>query len=320
LPILDISATNGGLLIPRVALVSVTNPIAAPITSLLVWNTSTSGTYPTAGFYYFNGTDWVTFGGATDPSWLLLGNNGTIPGTGAGQNFVGTRDANDLILATNSVNHIQIKANGNLVMNGNFENQEIVGGYTSVGAMAIVEPASVAVATGATVPNATHNWISNSNVCGTCTEAYKQSVIISNNQSEVIEGTTQSITITDGNGVSNSGVLILANVNVKTTGNSSAGSAVRHIIWLQRSTDPLFTSNATNIYRVEDGVAGGIYKIPAVPTLSPGSSTTNIMYPDLNLAAGTYYYRLVYQGVLGAGNGQSAFIQDRSMTILQIKR
>lgn len=57
--ILDVNSTNKGLLIPRVALVSPTNPIAAPATSLLVYNTSTSGTYPTPGFYYFNGTDWV---------------------------------------------------------------------------------------------------------------------------------------------------------------------------------------------------------------------------------------------------------------------
>lgn len=63
--ILDVNSTNKGLLIPRVALVSPSNPIAAPATSLLVYNTSTSGAYPTPGFYYFNGTDWVPLGGNT---------------------------------------------------------------------------------------------------------------------------------------------------------------------------------------------------------------------------------------------------------------
>ncbi len=56
---LDVNAADKGILIPRVALVSPSNPIASPATSLLVYNTSTTGTYATPGFYYFNGTDWV---------------------------------------------------------------------------------------------------------------------------------------------------------------------------------------------------------------------------------------------------------------------
>jgi hypothetical protein len=63
--ILDVNSSDKGLLIPRVALVSPTNPIASPATSLLVYNTSTSGAYPIPGFYYFNGTDWVPLGGNT---------------------------------------------------------------------------------------------------------------------------------------------------------------------------------------------------------------------------------------------------------------
>jgi hypothetical protein len=56
---LDVSATDKGVLIPRLALVSTTNPITvAKPDGLLVWNTSVSGTYPTPGFYYWNGSDW----------------------------------------------------------------------------------------------------------------------------------------------------------------------------------------------------------------------------------------------------------------------
>lgn len=58
---LDVNSSTSGLLIPRVALVSNTDPILAPTTSLLVWNTSTTGTYSIPGFYYFNGTTWVPF-------------------------------------------------------------------------------------------------------------------------------------------------------------------------------------------------------------------------------------------------------------------
>jgi len=65
--LLDLTATDKGLLIPRVTLVAATNgttPVAAPATGLLVYNT---GGAMTAGFYYWDGTQWVQVGagGAT---------------------------------------------------------------------------------------------------------------------------------------------------------------------------------------------------------------------------------------------------------------
>ncbi|MCC5922935.1 MAG: hypothetical protein JJT77_04030 [Crocinitomicaceae bacterium] len=62
--ILDVESDNKGVLIPRVGLISVNDPINNPQTSLLVFNTSTTGTYSTPGFYYFDGTDWVPLAGA----------------------------------------------------------------------------------------------------------------------------------------------------------------------------------------------------------------------------------------------------------------
>lgn len=60
---LDITATNKGLLIPRVALTGSadTATIPSPISSLLVYNTATAGTSPntiTPGYYYYTGTQW----------------------------------------------------------------------------------------------------------------------------------------------------------------------------------------------------------------------------------------------------------------------
>ncbi len=60
---LDVSMTNKGILIPRVALTAVNSasPITSPATSLMVYNTATAGTAPnnvTPGFYYWNGTSW----------------------------------------------------------------------------------------------------------------------------------------------------------------------------------------------------------------------------------------------------------------------
>ena len=57
---LDVKSTDKGVLIPRVALVSTTDPISAgKPDGLLVWNTSTTGNYPEPGFYYWDGSDWV---------------------------------------------------------------------------------------------------------------------------------------------------------------------------------------------------------------------------------------------------------------------
>lgn len=65
---LDVSAANKGLLIPRVSLVSASDvsTIASPATSLLVYNLATSGTAPdnvVPGYYYWNGSRWTSFGG-----------------------------------------------------------------------------------------------------------------------------------------------------------------------------------------------------------------------------------------------------------------
>jgi Chaperone of endosialidase len=60
---LDISSTSKGLLIPRVALISTISPIPDPkIQGLLVWNTSTSGTYNKPGYYFWNGSNWEMVG------------------------------------------------------------------------------------------------------------------------------------------------------------------------------------------------------------------------------------------------------------------
>jgi hypothetical protein len=58
---LDISATNKGLLIPRIALTATasSSPLAAHVAGMIVYNTATVGDV-TPGFYYDNGTAWVS--------------------------------------------------------------------------------------------------------------------------------------------------------------------------------------------------------------------------------------------------------------------
>ncbi len=61
---LDVYSLSKGMLVPRVALASTDNPISgAKPEGLLVWNTSTTGSYPAPGYYYWSGSDWVKIGG-----------------------------------------------------------------------------------------------------------------------------------------------------------------------------------------------------------------------------------------------------------------
>ena len=110
---LDITSTDNGLLIPRVAL-SATNvaTVVTPTTSELVYNTFTSAVGPnqvTPGFYFWDGSLWVRLN-QTNNNWTLTGNSGTAPAT----NFLGTTDAVDFITRTNNVERTRITSAGNM--------------------------------------------------------------------------------------------------------------------------------------------------------------------------------------------------------------
>ncbi len=110
---LDVDATNKGILVPRVALTATNaaGPIAAPATSLLVYNTATASAGSTAvspGYYYWDGLIWQRFFN-TGTAWSLTGNYGTVAGT----NYIGTNDAIDFVLATNLIERGRITSAGN---------------------------------------------------------------------------------------------------------------------------------------------------------------------------------------------------------------
>jgi hypothetical protein len=113
---LDVNSATDGILIPRVAL-SATNiaTVVTPTISELVYNTTLSApgvNQVTPGFYYWNGSLWVRLATATTSptNWTLTGNAGTSAAT----NYVGTTDANPLILRTNATEKMRIAANGNI--------------------------------------------------------------------------------------------------------------------------------------------------------------------------------------------------------------
>jgi len=113
--VVDMTATNKGVLLPRVALTAINSasPITAPATNLLVYNTATAGTAPNdvaPGFYYWNGTTWIRLLSKNDNLWSSTGNAGTTPGT----NFVGTTDAQDLVFKTNATEQMRVTTAGSV--------------------------------------------------------------------------------------------------------------------------------------------------------------------------------------------------------------
>lgn len=259
--------------------------------------------------------------GGSGSAWNLAGNATTTPGTGINQNYLGTSDNNDLIIATNQIQRIKVASNGSVKITGDFENQELTGSAITIGAGTINDPVSTVLGGPGSASAASLFLENNPAFCAVCTQPYAQSLPVFAGQAEVIDYPVQSITITDGSGINNSGVLFMANVTIKSTNNaSSLGNSNRYSLWVQRSTDPTFQSNVTNVYRVEDGLSGGVNNLVNPHTLGSGIACTNIIYPDLNLTPGTYHYRLVYQNILGSNNGQTIFAQDRSIVLMQIKR
>lgn len=107
---LDVDATNKGLLIPRVALTSTADvtTITTPATSLLVYNTATVSNV-TPGFYYWSGTAWTRLSLNGD-DWRITGNAGTTPAT----QFVGTTDNQSLAFRANNAEGMRLTPGGAL--------------------------------------------------------------------------------------------------------------------------------------------------------------------------------------------------------------
>jgi len=119
--ILDVSASDKGLLIPRVGLTSVTDivTIASPETSLLIFNTATDGAEPdnvVPGYYYWDGLKWICLNGPrgmlayADFYALMPSDNPATVAPGAAVEFpnTGVNSGNDIRLVTDSKTQIQI--------------------------------------------------------------------------------------------------------------------------------------------------------------------------------------------------------------------
>ena len=104
--LLDLTSTSKGFLVPRMTTAQ-RNAIVAPADALMIFNTSTRD----FEYYDANLPGWTTFGVSGGPFWRLDGNIGTTPWNGVIGNFLGTRDAQNLVIATTQNNEIQIWTN-----------------------------------------------------------------------------------------------------------------------------------------------------------------------------------------------------------------
>jgi hypothetical protein len=106
---MDISAGTGankGLLVPRMTEAQRT-ALTTTSQGMLVYQTN--GTQP--GFWYFQSGQWLPLGigsGTSAQSWLRTGNASTTPAS----NFVGTTDAQDLVLRTNNTEKLRLDIDG----------------------------------------------------------------------------------------------------------------------------------------------------------------------------------------------------------------
>ena len=110
--ILDLTATDMGLLIPRVTLIAVangTNPVSSPATGLLVYNSA--GALAT-GFYYWDGALWVQVG-ATGASCVTLDEAYDCGGSGVGNAITADNGAVEVTLPSGGTSSAAIDAISN---------------------------------------------------------------------------------------------------------------------------------------------------------------------------------------------------------------
>lgn len=158
---LDITATNRGLLIPRVNLTVLNdaNTIPAPATGLLVFNTNAALPGGT-GFYYNNGTpnaaQWLKLqtGSGGGSGWALTG----TAGTDSTVNFLGTTDAKPLVFRVNNGFAGQIGSNGGISLGrgANGTNKFTAPGIIAIGDSALfnnADSSELAIGNGALFNN-----------------------------------------------------------------------------------------------------------------------------------------------------------------------
>ena len=136
-----------------------------------------------------------------------------------------------------------------------------------------------------------------------------------------IDGTTVSITIPDGSGIPNSGVLITGFARiVNNTTMTGTHALAGYFLVLRRAEDPAITVNPT-LLTYGSGICALCFPSGFGSATSSFNMSTSFSYVDLNLLPGvTYYYRLELYGNSFGVNGGTFDVHERNLSILQLKR
>ncbi|WP_289658752.1 hypothetical protein [Flavobacterium panacagri] len=119
--VLDLNNSSGtankGLALPRVTLISTTDPspLSGHVTGMMVYNTTATGSGSTQvkeGIYTNDGSQWIPILGATAIPWDLKGNNNVNS-----LNFIGTTDNTDFVTRTNNTERLRVTTGGKLLVN-----------------------------------------------------------------------------------------------------------------------------------------------------------------------------------------------------------
>jgi len=125
---LEVEATNQGILLPRISIGNIATwglAGATPVSGMFVYNSNAATTGGSGiGIYYWANAKWnyVQNGAAANTAWLLTGNASTTPGTYAvpGTDFIGTTDGVDFAVRTTNAERMRISAAGQIGVNQNY--------------------------------------------------------------------------------------------------------------------------------------------------------------------------------------------------------
>ncbi|MEP7235331.1 MAG: hypothetical protein ABI778_08555, partial [Ignavibacteriota bacterium] len=241
----------------------------------------------------------------TDPSsflggWGLTGNSGTTPGVAAGQNFLGTTDSKDFLIAANGVEHVRISSTAAGIAStttGVMHVRSLLpGGASGLHYGTTLESQLPSTATS---PGATIGGLSS---ISTVNNAFALSSFYGTNSSVTTTGTSNSTLIAASagilatqnttNGITHtSGIGVLGSLQQNSTSNNTTitdGAAFRSNFQLNSTNSHI--TNAHGLY-IENPVLGAGVAGSAI-------SNFNGIYIE-NLTSGTTRRALYYNGTGG---------------------
>lgn len=281
---LDVSSTNTGILVPRLALTITTAsaPVTSPATSLLVYNTATVADV-TPGYYYWGGAAWIRLD-SKENDWMLNGNSGTndpaVPGVygtsliGSTENWVGTTDANDVVIGTNNIERFRIKQTSGNVGIGTanpLERMHVVGNLRFDGALM---PAGNAGLTGQVLVSQGAGTSPVWQSLGSLITNYKVSAtrtLINSTTFMQVTGLSQTIVLT-----TNAQVMISTYGSLETTSGANGGSGTIVQVFNNGTAIPdMFQTTDVNDVAGYTGTIGH-WSMTNTFTLTPGSYTFTV--------------------------------------------